>query len=155
MPPIAAPFAPPMIAPMIAPPTAPPPIFAALSFPGASPTRTIGSVDIASRVPSASTIDWKRTPSRARSLNLPPRSTCVTTPSARAPAGMATLSPTLTSLVTRASTRSSTRARSLVIAVSFCRPITESAETTSSSYCFAGGSGARAGSVVACSSVRA
>ena len=65
------------------------------------------------RVPSASTSVLKRMPSRACSLNLPPRSTCITDPIARAPAGIATWSPTLTSRVTRASTRSSTRAVSL------------------------------------------
>ena len=35
------------------------------------------------RVPSASTSVWKRMPRRARSLNLPPRSTCITDPIAR------------------------------------------------------------------------
>ena len=74
-----------------------------------------------------------RMPSRARSLNLPPRSTDTTDPRARAPAGIATVSWTRTSRVTRASTRSSMRARSLVTDVSACSPITESAGTTSSS----------------------
>ena len=91
------------------------------------------SVEIGSRVPSASTTVWNRMAIRACSLNLPPRSTCDTEPSAREPAGIATRLPTLTSRVTRASTRSSTRARSLVTVVSLCRPMTESAETTSSS----------------------
>ena len=93
-------------------------------------------------------------PSRARSLNLPPRSTCITEPIARAPAGIATRSPTFTSRVTRASTRSSTRAVSLDTRFSVCSPITESAETTSSANVRAGGSAGRTGSCAACSSGR-
>ena len=93
-------------------------------------------------------------PRRARSLNLPPRSTCITEPIAREPAGMATRSPTFTSRVTRASTRSSTRAVSLEIRFSVCRPITESEETTSSSNVFCGGSDARGVSCAARSSGR-
>ena len=54
-----------------------------------------------------STRVWKRTPSRARSLILPPRSTSDTVPSAFAPAGIATRPSAITSRVTRASTRSS------------------------------------------------
>ncbi|PYQ69219.1 MAG: hypothetical protein DMG04_29125 [Acidobacteria bacterium] len=107
---------------------------------------------IGTRVPSARTSVWNRMPRRARSLNLPPRSTSVTAPIARAPDGIATRSPTLTSRVTRASTRSSTRAVSLEIRFSVCRPITESRETTSSSNCFCGGSGAGGGVCAACSS---
>ena len=57
----------------------------------------------------------------------------VTSPSAFAPAGIATRSPTLTSRVTRATTLSSTCALSLVTGDSSSRPITESAATTSSS----------------------
>src|SRR5688500_13875928 len=131
--PIAAPLAPPRMPPMIAPPMAAPPIFAALSLVGESPSRKIVSVSIGSRVPSASTIDVKRTPRRARSFRRPPRSTTVTSPWTREPAGIATRSPTRTSRVTRAATASSTRARSLVMDDSISRPITESAATTSSS----------------------
>ncbi len=91
-------------------------------------------------------------PSRARSLNLPPRSTSITDPSAFDPAGIAAWPPTRTSRTTWASTRSSTRARSLLSADSICSPSTESAETTSSSNDFWGGSGARTGSTAARSS---
>ena len=144
--PIAAPFAPPTMAPRIAPATAPPPIFAALLLLGASPKRVMASVLTGRRVPSARTSVWKRIPRRARSLNLPPRSTNVTDPSALAPAGMASSPSARTSRTTRASTRSSTRACSLEIVESSCKPITESAETTTSSNTRAGGSGARGSS---------
>src|SRR5580765_1199493 len=120
--PIAAPFAPPKMPPRIAPPIAPPPIFAALSPVGLSPSRKMVSVSTGTRVPSASTTDVKRMPSRALSRTLPPRSTIVTSPCAFAPAGIATRSPTRTSRVTRATTSSSTRARSLVSDASICRP---------------------------------
>ena len=110
-PPTIAPFLPPISAPRIAPPTAAPPILRALSPAGDSPSRMIVSVRIGSCAPSASTSVWKRTPSRARSFTLPPRSTIVTAPSARVPAGMAVRPSTATSRMTRASTRSSTRAR--------------------------------------------
>src|SRR5262245_54919483 len=82
-------------------------------------------------------------PRRARSLNFPPRSTATTVPRARLPAGIATWPPTRTSRTTWASTRSSTFDRSLLSDVSVCRPMTESAATTSSEKVFAGGSGAR------------
>ena len=65
---------------------APPPIFAALSPLGGSPSRKIVSVSSGTRVPSASTTDVKRMPSRARSFRRPPRSTSVTSPCAVAPA---------------------------------------------------------------------
>src|SRR4029077_7016553 len=87
-PPITAPLPPPTMAPRMVPITAPPPIFCALV--GASPSRYSVSVLIGTRVPSASTSVWKRIPSRARSLNFPPRSTTITEPSAREPAGTAT-----------------------------------------------------------------
>src|SRR5947199_212819 len=72
------------------------------------------------------------------------------------PAGNAAVlrSPTRTSRDTRACTVSSTRARSLLIALSVFNPITESAETTSSSACLAGCSGARGESEDARSSAR-
>jgi hypothetical protein len=83
------------------------------------------SVLIGTRVPSAITSVLNRMPSLAVSLNLPPRSTCITDPSTRVPAGIATWSLNLTSRVTRASTRSSTRAVSLVRRVSVWSPITD------------------------------
>ena len=55
----------------------------ALSPAGDSPSRMIVSVRIGSCAPSARTSVWKRTPRRARSFTLPPRSTTVTAPSAR------------------------------------------------------------------------
>ena len=84
-----------------------------------------------------------RMPRRARSLNFPPRSTWITEPIAREPAGIAMVSPTFTSRVTLASTRSSIFAVSLEIRVSVSRPMTEFADTTISSKTFCGGSGAR------------
>ena len=54
------------------------PTFAAVELPFASPSRSTAAVEIGRRVPSASTIVWKRIASFACSLNLPPRSTCVT-----------------------------------------------------------------------------
>ena len=97
-------------------------------------------------MPSASTTDVKRTPSRAPSRSRPPRSTSVTSPRAFAPAGIAIRSPTRTSRVTRAITSSSTRARSLEIDVSTWRPTTEYADTISSSNSGTAGSAARIGS---------
>jgi hypothetical protein len=73
---------------------------------------------------------WKRTPMRAAFFILPPRSTWITEPSTREPAGIASAEPTRTSLVTRASTGSSTFATSLDTVDSTRRPITESADTT-------------------------
>src|SRR5262245_45449156 len=73
----------------------------------------------------------------------------MTDPTAFEPAGIAILSPTLTSRDTFASTRSSTLAVSLDSRVSVCSPITEFAETTSSSNVFCGGSGARGASWMA------
>ena len=75
---------------------------------------------------------WKRTPSRACSFIRPPRSTTLTDPITREPAGIATRPSARTSRVTRASTRSSTRAVSLDSEVSIRRPITESAGTVTS-----------------------
>ena len=76
---------------------------------------------------------WNRIPRRAVPFTLPPRSTSVTEPNTRDPAGIATRPLTSTSRVTRASTRSSSRARSDDSAVSTCNPITEEAGSTSSS----------------------
>src|SRR4029079_18737071 len=85
---------------------------------------------------------WKRTPRRACSFTLPPRSTSVTEPITREPAGIATRPADSTSRVTRASTRSSMRARSDASDDYICRPMTDAAGRITSSNCGAfGGSG--------------
>ena len=82
----------------------------------------------------------KRMPMRARSLNLPPRSTKTTVPSSVAPAGIAVRPSAVTSRETRALTRSSTRAVSDETAFSRRIPMTASSRTvTSSKRGFAGG----------------
>src|SRR4051812_26698299 len=110
----------------------------------------MGSVRSGTSRPSARTSVWKRTPRRAGCLTFPPRSTSVTDPITRDPAGIATWPSAMTSRVTLASTRSSIRARSDEIAVSTSRPITEAAGRTTSRNSgtagAGGGSGARAGS---------
>jgi hypothetical protein len=68
---------------------------------------------------------------------------------------MAILLPTFTSRVTFASTRSSIRALSLEIRFVVSRPITEFADTTSSSNTFCGGSSARGDSSAGRSTVAA
>ena len=135
-----------MMAPRTAPPIAAPPILRALSEPGEEPSRKIASVRNGTLLPSASTRVWKRTPSRALVFILPPRSTMITSPSTRAPAGIATRPSDITSRVTRASTRSSTCAVSLVSEVSTFSPTTDDAGTTTSTIRGTGGGGGGSGS---------
>lgn len=141
------------ITPMMAPPTAPPPILARASPAGEAPSRKMISVWIGIDEPSASRIVWKRTPSRARVLNLPPCSANVTEPRTFEPAGTATCPATRTSRVTRPSTRSSTRAKSLEMVRSICTPMTASAGISSSSRSrpACGGAGAAASTGVSSS----
>jgi hypothetical protein len=86
--PIAAPFLPPITAPRIVPMTALAPIFEEASLEGDSPSRKIVSVWIGRCSRLASVSVSNRTPMRARSRILPPRSTSVTVPVSSAPAGM-------------------------------------------------------------------
>ena len=84
-----APFLPPMMAPRIAPPTAAPPILRRSRRPAIRLRGGSLRCGSARSVPSASTSVWNRTPRRARSFTLPPRSTSVTEPTTRVPAGIA------------------------------------------------------------------
>src|SRR6185503_6704609 len=99
--------------------------------------------------PSASMNVLNRIARRARSLNLPPRSTIVTTPSSFVPAAIAVRPSTVTSRVTLAVMRSSTRAVSDEMLWSILIPTTESALTVTSSKRGFGRSGTGGGSIAA------